>query len=402
MTPRERILAAIDHREPDRLPVDLGGMDSTGIHAAAYNRLKDYLGIRTGETRIIDPYQQVVLVEAEVLEAVGGCVLPVTPMPGRWRETVLYDGTTALVPERWTEREAGDGSREALGTDGTVIARMPSGGMYYEPVNPPYARAGTCGDIEKNPEPIENFDLPGFADETVEELGRRAEKLRRTTDKALMGNFCAHVFAAGQLLRGFETFMMDLVLRPEIAECIMSRLVDAYIDRLGTYAAAVGPHVDVINVNDDLGTQEAPMVSPGMYRSLIKPHHERLYRAIHEMTEAALFLHTDGNVYPLIPDLIDAGVDILNPVQYTARQMDAGALKREFGDRLTFWGGGCDTQKVLAGGTPEEVREEVRKQAETLKPGGGFVFNQVHNIQPDVPPENIMAMFEAAREHGSY
>jgi len=395
-TPRERVRQALRHREPRRLPVDLGGMDSTGIHAAAYNRLKDYLGLRTGQTRIFDPYQQVVLVEPEVLEAVGGCVLPVTPLPARWREVRLFDGSTALLPERWRERGCADGSREALGPDGSAVARMPAGGFYYEPVNPPYGAAESAADVEADLGPIRGFDWPGFADETVEDLGDRARRLRETTDLALMGNFCAHVLAAGQILRGFENFMMDLALRPELAECIMHHLVDAYIERLGAYARAVGPHVDVVNVNDDLGTQEAPMISPEMYRSLIKPHHRRLYGAIGRAMGVPVFLHSDGNVYPLLPDLIEAGVEVLNPVQYTARQMDARRLKREFGERLTFWGGGCDTQRVLPAGSPGEVREESLRQIEVLAPGGGFVFCQVHNIQPDVPPENVVAMFGAA------
>jgi len=281
------------------------------------------------------------------------------------------------------------------GAGGAVAGRMPKGGFYFEPGDPPLARAETVADIEKSLNCIRGFDLPSFCDEPMEETGAWAESLRRSTDYALMGNFAIHIFAAGQILRGFEQFMMDLMINQEIAECIMDNLAQAYIERFDRYLAAIGRHVDVINVNDDLGMQDGPQISPAVYRAMVKPYQAKIYRHIKKSSGRYLFLHSDGSVYDLIPDLIEIGVDILNPVQFSCRNMELARLKKEFGKDLTFWGGGCDTQKVLPYATPEGVKRHVLECVATLAPGGGFVFNQLHNIQPDVPAENIMAMFEA-------
>lgn len=187
------------------------------------------------------------------------------------------------------------------------------------------------------------------------------------------------------------------MINKNLAECIMDNLSNTYIERFNRYFPAIGRHVDIINVNDDLGMQDSTMVSPGIYREMVKPYQAKIYRHIKKLSGKYLFLHSDGSIYDIIPDLIEIGVDILNPVQFSCRNMELPRLKKEFGKDLTFWGGGCDTQKVLPFATPEEVKKHVRECVSILKPGGGFVFNQLHNIQSDVPPENIMAMYEAVR-----
>jgi uroporphyrinogen decarboxylase len=197
------------------------------------------------------------------------------------------------------------------------------------------------------------------------------------------------------MLRGYETFMEDLVLDPRLVEALLTVLVDAYCARADRVLPALGDSVDVVLVNDDLGTQAGPMLSPELYRKLIKPHQRRLFAHIKSRTSAALLLHSCGSVRYAIPDLIEIGVDALNPVQVSAAGMDSAELKREFGRDITFWGGGCDTQRVLSRGSVEEVREEVKRRVGDLAPGGGFIFCQVHNIQPEVPPENVVAMLEA-------
>ncbi|MCM8816816.1 MAG: uroporphyrinogen decarboxylase family protein [Candidatus Omnitrophica bacterium] len=398
MTHRERVLASLKHQEFDRIPIDLGGMDSTGIHGIAYNKLKQYLDIKQGKTRIIDPYQQVVLVEVEVLEVVGADVVSVPFQPKKWKPGTLSDGSSCEIPQNWNPVKLPDGSQVVYGTDNRVVARMPVGGFYFEPGEPPLARAETVADVEKNLDYIWNFDLPDFCDMSFEEIGTYARQLCEKTDYCLMGNFAIHVFAAGQLLRGFEQFMIDLVLNPAIAECIMDNLVNAYIERFNRYYPAIGKYTDIINVNDDLGAQNGPQISPDLYRKLVKPYQKKIYQHIKKVSGQYLFLHTDGSVYELLPDLIEIGVDILNPVQFTCRNMELGRLKKEFGKDLTFWGGGCDTQKVLPYATPAQVKKHVKECLDILVPGGGFVFNQVHNIQPDVPPANIMAMYEAVHE----
>ncbi len=400
MNKRERVLTALRHKEADRVPVDLGAMDSTGIMAIAYNRLKKFLKMEEGTTRVFDPYQQVAIVEDSILERVHGDVKPVMTGPRKWKPSRLPDGSPCEIPERWNPEFLADGSQVVRDADGFVIAKMPADGIYFEPVGYPLRDVQTVAEVEKRRSVFESVDWPDFADEDFGDLGRKARELHEKTDYALMGNFCAHIFAGAQLLRGYDTFLLDLLVNPALAECVMNELAEAYIRRFDRYIEAVGPYVQIINVNDDLGTQNAPMISPALYRKMVKPYQGKLYRYIKSRFQGFLFLHSDGSIYALIPDLIAIGVDILNPVQLSAAHMDPRKLKAEFGRDITFWGAGCDTQRVLPYGTPREVRDEVRRRIEELAPGGGFVFNQVHNIQADVPPENIMAMYEAAAKYG--
>jgi uroporphyrinogen decarboxylase len=195
---------------------------------------------------------------------------------------------------------------------------------------------------------------------------------------------------------------MDLLANKRLAHALLDMLTEAYLDRCERYLERVAPHVQVVLVNDDLGTQKGPMLSPDCYREMIWPYQRRLFRFIKEKSGAFLLLHSCGSVYRFIPSLIEAGIDALNPVQVSAHEMETGRLKREFGRDLTFWGGGCDTQRVLVAGPPAAIEEEVRRRIGDLAAGGGFVFTQVHNIQPDVPPEHITAMVEALRTHGGY
>jgi uroporphyrinogen decarboxylase len=399
---RGRVLCSLAHREPDRVPVDLGGMDSTGIHAIAYKNLKKYLGISSGRIRVFDPYQMVATVEREILDQIGADVLPV-PFDAREYETgTLPDGTEAEFPAKWKPVRLADGSEIVLESTGKVIARRLEAGLYFEPVSYPLAETESIAEIESHREVFESFDWPFFCDQTLEEIGTQARQLCEGTDFLLMGNFAVHIFSGGQLLRGFEKFLIDLVTNPSIAHCILDNLTNVFIQRFSRYAETVGPYVQVINVNDDMGTQTRTMISPQLYRKIIKPYQARLYSYIKQKWPGYLFLHSDGAIAPLIPDLIEIGVDILNPVQLHAHGMDPMELKRQFGDVLSFWGGGCDTQKVLPFGNSLDVRDEVRKRLDQLAPGGGFVFNQVHNIQPDVPPENIIAMYETVAEFSHY
>lgn len=401
MTSRQKILESLKHRETNVIPVDLGGMDSTGITASAYNRLKKYLGIQKGSTKVYDPFQQIAEVEPEILQIVGADVLPVFPKPSGWKEWKLPDGTICEIPERWNPELLQDGSEVVRDSAGKIIARRPAKSWYFEPCYYPLAGLQSVKEIESRQDVFENFDLPFFVDETVEQLGEKAKRLYLTTQYALMGNFAVHIFMGGQLLRGFEQFMTDLLLEPEIAECIFDNLVESYIKRFDRYARFIGPYVQIINVNDDLGTQDSLQISPSLYRKVVKPYQRKLYQHIKRNFNGYLFLHSDGAIYEIIPDLIEIGVDIINPVQFTAKDMDLEKLKKEFGKDITFWGGGCDTQKILPHADKTKVKEHVKKCIETLAPGGGFVFCQVHNIQPDVPPENIMAMYEAVREFHS-
>jgi uroporphyrinogen decarboxylase len=218
----------------------------------------------------------------------------------------------------------------------------------------------------------------------------------------LVGFFGGHIFQSSQSLRGWDTFLLDLLINRSFAEALMDRLVQANIERFEPYAETVGRYVDVIQFEDDLGMQDRPLLRPELYRQVVKPYHARLFRFARARCDAYLLLHTDGAVAPFIPDFIDMGIDIVNPVQVSAAGMDTKTLKREFGEDIVFWGGGCDSQRILPFGTPQEVTDEVRRRIDDLAPGGGFVFAPIHNIQSEVPAENVVTMFRAARQYGVY
>ncbi len=398
MTSRERVIAALEHREPDMLPLDLGGTESSGITGIAYNRLRAHLGLPPGETRIFDVHQQIAVIEDDLREILRPDTAPLLMEPLRWKPFTLPDGSFCHIPERWDPVPDGNGGLAVRDDDGRITARMPEGGLYFEPVNPPLAGVEEPAALVDFADVIAAFDKPCFADEPVERMPERARRLNEETGLAVVANLQLHLLAAGQILRGYENFMTDLVLNRPLAEALLDMLTDAYIERVRDYFAAVRGRVDVVLLNDDLGTQQGPMLSPSMYRDILLPRQKRLFGAVREYSGAFVLFHSCGSVDRFIPLLAEAGVDALNPVQVSAAGMETGSLKRRYGDIMTFWGGGCDTQAVLCRGTASAIRDEVRRRVDDLAPGGGFVFTQVHNIQPDVPPENIMAMYEAFGE----
>jgi len=362
----------------------------------AYNKLRRHLG-RGEVPRIWEIVQQAVLVDEDMRRALGGDVIGIHPEPAQWREDVQPDGSACYVPDGFRPVIRDDGSEAVLADGGELLMLRKPGVLYFEPIfYSPYADATSEADFDRHPEHIEEFDWAAWWDLPLAEMAARAEKLRAETEYFITGNVYDHILAAGQWLRGFTTFMMDLVINKPLAHALMERLVDAYLRRFEGYLP-VAEHCDMIVVNDDLGTQAGPQMSPELYREMIKPHHARLWQGIKRMSGKPLLLHSCGSLYRLIPDLIEIGLDALNPVQVSAADMDSARLKREFGRDLTFWGGGCDTQHVLPRGTVQEVEAEVRRRVEDLHRDGGFVFCPVHNIQPDVPPENIVACYAAAR-----
>ncbi len=413
MTSRQRVQAALEHKQPDMVPIDVGGNDSSTLTGIAYSGLRQHLGLE-GPVRIWEVVQQAALIDEDIRQALGGDVIGIHPEPAQWRDEILPDGSACEVPEKFRPVTLEDGSEAVLALTpgpspkgrgeqdtkpdgGEVVMLRKPGGLYFEPIFfSPYADATSEADLDAQPEYIEDFDWASWWDLPIAEMATRTEKLRAETDYFLAGNVYDHILAAGQWLRGFEQFMMDLIINKPLAHALMERLVDAYLRRFDEYLP-VAQHCDIIVVNDDLGTQAGLQLSPQLYREMIKPYHARLWQGIKKMSGKPLLLHSCGSVYELIPDIIEAGIDALNPVQVSAADMDSARLKREFGRDLTFWGGGCDTQYVLPRGTVEEVRGEVRRRVEDLAEDGGFVFCPVHNIQPDVPPENIVACYETAR-----
>ena len=410
MTGRERVLASIGHREPDRLPRDLGATPSSGISAIAYNRLVKHAGLPCGPAKIYDVVQQVVQPDEAVLDRYRIDAVDVgrtfNETDAHWKEFPLADGSVGLIPAWFAPRPGPEGSWEAY-KNGRRIARMPAGATFFDGTYVPYPDEipEDLGDLDEQMGYVlwsalvhSPWDHAGEAD-FWPELRRRALELRRTSDRAIVIVCGCNLFEWGTFLRGIDNFLCDLLLDEEGVERLLDALLERHLKTLETVCRYVGDVCDVLRFGDDLGMDSGPFMQPEIYRRLFKPRHARLTEYVHKHSGMKTFLHSCGSLYRLLPDLIEAGYDVLNPVQFTARDMDAARLKREFGKDVTFWGGGCDTRRILNRGTPGEVRDHVRRQIETLAPGGGFVFNTVHNIMPDCPPENVEMMFRTVDEY---
>lgn len=409
MTPRERVLTTINHKEPDKVPVDCGAMRSTGIMGVAYNKLKKYLGIKEGETKIYDMVQQLAIPEQWYLDRYQIDVIDLARSfadnPNDWVNWKLPDGSDAKVPA-WLHIEKRNSSYVCVNEEGEVLAEMPSSSYYFDQKLWPL-----MGTHKKNFDDLEeilnhqmwaymadplwkNFGQPDF----YERLREKAKKLYEETDYAIMIGFGGNLFETGQFLYRTDEFLVNLVTERKEMEKMLDKLVEIYLSRLEPLLKAISPYVQIIQMGDDLGTQSGPMISPKLYREIFYPRHKKIYQYVKKNSNMYVFLHSCGAVSEFIPDLIEAGVDILNPVQISAEGMQPERLKREFGKDIVFWGGGVDTQHTLFRGTPKQVKDEVKRNTEIFMKDGGFVFNQVHNILAEVPPENIVAMYEAINE----
>lgn len=412
MTSRERILSSVNHKEPDRVPLDLGATPSSGISAIAYNNLKKHLNIKDGNTRIYDVVQQLAQPEDEIIDRFGVDVLDIgrafNTENGDWYDITLPDGGKAQYPAWFHPTKMPDGSQLVLDEDGDKIARMPVSGTFFDQTCFPYLDGYPADykDLGKAMNkvlwqklahsPWDNAGAPNF----YEKLRENALYLRKTTDKALMIVCGCNLFEWGTFLRRMDNFLVDLLLEPDEVEKLLDALMERHLAALEKVCAAVGDVVDILRFGDDLGTNDGPFMSPEIYRKLFKPRHTQLCDYVHKHSGMKTFLHSCGSLRALMPDLIEAGYDILNPVQTTARGMDPVELKREFGRDITFWGGGCNTRWVLNRAAPDEVYDYVSRTLDIFMPGGGYVFNTEHNIMPDVPPENILAMYKAVHDFG--
>lgn len=410
MTSRERVLTAIHHKEPDRVPLDLGATPSSGISAIAYARLKQYLGLNSGHTRIYDVVQQLAQPEMELIDKFGVDVLDIGRMfntrDEEWYDIELKSGQRAQYPKWFKPRQGADGSWYGLAADGREIAHMPSGSAFFDQTCFPY--------LEGYPE---NFsDLPksmalvhwaalahspwDHAAETDfwQQLRQQALHLRANSDRALMVVCGCNLFEWGTFLRRIDNFLMDLVGDPYHVEALLDELLQIHLQTLAKVCTAVGDVVDILRFGDDLGTDQGPFMSPDIYRRLFKPRHKMLCEYVKAHSSMHTFLHSCGSIFKLLPDLIEAGFEIINPVQTNCADMEPERLKTAFGRDITFWGGGIDTRHVLNRATPDKIKAQVKQRMEIFSKGGGFVFNTVHNILPDVPPENIVALYEAVHE----
>ncbi len=406
MTSRQRILDALNHKEPDRVPIDCGAMRSSGIQAIAYHRLASHLGIETAPPFVYDMVQQLAEPEPFYLERFGVDALNAGYRfaPDDWKPWILPDGTACRIPAYLDVRKQ-EGDWVVYDADGYAVARMAAGTTYFSQTIWPMADDDWFDQLADLPEHMkrviwaavpEPMYAEGLTEANVQRIADHIRHLRANHDRAIVLAVGANLFEWGTFLRRMDNFLMDLAGDRARIETLLDRLVEAHLASFDRILPAVGDLVDVIHLGDDLGMESGPFMSPQMYREIFKPRHRILLDRIKKAhPHAKTFLHCCGSVASLLDDLIDAGFDIINPVQISARGMDPAELKRRFGPHVVFWGGGCDTQKVLSNGTPQQVKDDVRRNVDLLAPGGGFVFCPVHNILSEVPPENILAMYEA-------
>ncbi len=382
MTSRERVLAALNHEEPDRVPMDLGGFQ-TGIHLKAYRALIDHLGIDEG-IRTLDPVQQLAVPSESILRRFRVDIRYITARP-----PTGFDGA---VRRNVREGRVWHDLQDEFG----VVWSMPEDqGLYMDISRHPLAGA-RVRDLECYPFP-DGSDRSRFAG-----LREKTVLMRRETPCALSSGICGVTYEICWYLRGLERWFMDMVENPSFCEALIDRTCQYWVDWLGGFLAEIGDLLDIVMIGDDLSGQGGPLFSPDFYRKVIKPRQKRVVDTIKRLTGAKIWYHTCGSCLEFIPDLLDNGIDILNPVQISARDMNPRQLKKRFGRNLVFWGGGIDAQHLLPFVSPDRVRQEVRTNVRAFMPGGGYVFCNCHNIQAGVPPENIVALYDSAYESGFY
>lgn len=401
MTSRERVLAALHHQPVDRVPIDLGGTRQSGISVFAYQRLREHLGLAGAgrrPVRVFDLFQMLAEIEPEVLQRFrSDCVglhrraVAFGIVNEGWKSFRFDERLEAEVPGAFQPERAPDGT--LLIRRGTeVIGAMPAEGFYFDR-------------LEKYPgathPDLEGWEPPRLTATELAHYRKESSRLASETDLAIIAALGPpYELFNGLGQGGFEDWMITFGSEPDYVRRLYGKLVDTWIENLEAFHGAVGDRLQVLQIADDFGTQRAPFLSPRAFRELVMPAYRRGLDWVHQRTNWKVMLHSDGALVPLLPSIIEMGVDILNPVQTSATGMDPAFLKREFGDRLVFWGGSADPQTTLERGTPEQVAAQSLANLRIFARGSGYVFASVHNLQATVPPENIVALFDAALHEG--
>ena len=404
MNARERVLTSLDHRPPDRVPVDLGASTVTGISARGYNKLKQALDLKH-PTRVFDVVQQLAHVDDTVIDRFGVDLLDLNRIlmeDTGWYPVTLGDGSQGSYPGWFRPEETGDGSRVTRDPRGREMSRMAGNGTVFDQTLFPWEE-GYPPDMGSIGEAFRSINWTAhshnkFINIDDGELRARAIALRRSTDKAIVMSGGAKLLELGFFLRRMDNFLMDLLADHRNLTRLLDKLMELHLGGLERKIAAVGDQVDVIRFGDDLGMTTGPFMDLGVFDSFFKPRYRELCEYVKSRSNLKIFMHSCGSIRQFIPGLIEAGFDIINPVQTNCAGMDARELKREFGREITFWGGGIDTSRVLPNGTPGEVRHDVLERCEIFSRDGGFIFAPIHNILPEVPPENIIAAYDAVSE----
>ncbi len=377
MNSRERILTTLDHREPDKVPFDLAGTTWTGISNGAYQKLRAFLGMNPEEPNWSDVVQQIVIPSEGIFDTLE----------------VDTRGLFPLTSHNWDvySKLSDWGDRWEYHDEWGFTHNFPKkNGHWFSLVKPPMEN--TTPEISE----IESYTWPDPSDkDRIKGLREKALRFREQGKLVMIKGLCAGIFEMQQRFRGMSNALVDSFIYPVFSDRLIGKLADLKIEFWKMALEELSDVVDVIAEADDYGTQNSQLISPDHFRQYYKPHIGRIITAIKESAPGAkLMFHSCGNIRPIIPDFIEMGIDIINPVHINAAGMEPYQLKKDFGKDIVFWGGGVDTQKILPAGTVKEVTEDARKNIDALAPGGGFVFAAVHNIQSEVPPENIMAMCE--------
>jgi hypothetical protein len=413
MTPRERVIAALQHRKPDRVPVDFGGTTVTGIHASALHRLHGTLGLPDRIVRVYEPMQMLGVIEEDVARSMGSDVVGLYA-PGTllgyanesWKSWRLPDGTGVLIGQGFTVTTAPDGSLFAYpqgNRHAPPSAKMPASGLYFDNI----VRQDDLSVHDFNAREDYSDQYRVFTDEECRHYEKSSKALFEETDCAVFGNFFLggvgdifHIPAAWlehpRGIRDIQEWIVAHFEHPDYIKDFFDLQKEIQLKNLELYRQAVGDRIVAIAVSGtDFGGQNGPLISPAMYREFYKPYHKVFNDWIHRHTSWKTFAHTCGSIMDLMDDFIEAGFDIMNPVQFSAANMDLLTLKQKYGGKVVFWGGGVNPQKTLPFGTPEEITEETKKNVRILAEGGGFICGTVHNIQAPTPAENILAFFKA-------
>ncbi len=416
MTSRERIICSLNHKAPDKVPLDFGAGPTSGIQASLVYQLRRAFGLPEKPVKVTECYQMLGEIDEELAKHLGIDTVKIVDyatMYGfrneNWKEWKLFDGTPVLVPEKFnTEPDAnGDILNYPMGDQNVpASARMPKGGYYFDAI----IRQHEIDDDELNVEDNMEEFTP-FSEEYLRFMQESTDDAYRNTDKAILGT--PGGCALGDIamvpgvnlkdpkgIRDIEEWYVSVLIRKDYIKELFDRQSDVAVENLKLYHQAVGEKIAAIYLcGNDFGTQNAPFCSPEVFGDVYLPYYKKMTDWIHKNTSWKVFKHSCGSIEPLIPSFIQAGFDILNPVQCSAANMDARVLKEKYGDQIVFWGGGVDTQKTLPFGTPDDVRREVQERIEIFKPNGGFVFNTIHNAQAGVPVENFLAMIETFEKY---
>jgi uroporphyrinogen decarboxylase len=357
------------------------------------------------ETVVFDMRQLLADTSDEVRKLMGGDVIQLhrlepsmsVKLNSGWKDEPLMDGRTAKAPAGFKYETEAAGSVCIKDKAGHVLFRRPKGGLYFDNVYIPLENAETNADIDKG------LAVPSITDEECSWLAARAKALYENTDYAILATTSTSIFERGAKDFGYENYLANLLSDPDLTGYYLDKLTDGYLKVLDAYLDACGDYIQILQCHDDYGAQAGMLISPDTFREVLKPYHAKIFNFVkNKKPGIKIFFHCCGAMSPILGDLIDAGVDIINPIQSSAKGMDVAALKEEFGKRVTFWGAACSTQTTMTFGTADEVRAQAQERIKILAPGGGFVFCQDHNIQPNVPPENIEALYETAQKYGRY